>query len=71
MYDKFAGFINDMEKIGKNVDALTNSYESAMSKLFRGKGNLVRQAESFKELGVTPTKSIDNQWLEQEDKQDT
>jgi DNA recombination protein RmuC len=64
MYDKFAGFINDMEKIGKNMDALTNSYDAAMNKLSTGKGNLIGQAESFKGLGVTPTKSISSQWNE-------
>jgi DNA recombination protein RmuC len=30
-----------------------------MGKLSTGRGNLVRQAELFKKLGVTPTKSLD------------
>ncbi|MFT5278357.1 MAG: DNA recombination protein RmuC [Granulosicoccus sp.] len=60
MYDKFHGFINDMEKIGRNVDATSKAYEAAMGKLSTGRGNLVRQAELFKKLGVTPTKSLDS-----------
>jgi len=59
MYDKFHGFVADMEKIGRNVDATAKAYESAMGKLSTGRGNLVRQAEQFKKLGVTPTKSLD------------
>ncbi|MFQ3207620.1 MAG: DNA recombination protein RmuC, partial [Glaciecola sp.] len=49
----------DMEKIGRNVDATAKAYEAAMGKLSTGRGNLVRQAEQFKKLGVTPTKSLD------------
>ena len=64
MYDKFHGFIVDMEKIGRNLDLTSKTYEQAMGKLSTGRGNLVRQAESFKKLGVTPTKSIDNKLVE-------
>ncbi|MFB0912426.1 MAG: DNA recombination protein RmuC, partial [Glaciecola sp.] len=35
-------------------------YEAAMTKLSKGRGNLVRQAEQFKKLGVSPTKSLDS-----------
>lgn len=59
MYDKFYGFIIDMEKIGRSVDATSKAYDAAMAKLSTGRGNLVRQAELFKKLGVTPTKSLD------------
>ena len=58
MYDKFHGFITDMEKIGRNVDATAKAYEAAMAKLSTGRGNLVRQAEQFKKLGVSPTKAL-------------
>lgn len=64
MYDKFHGFVTDMEKIGRNIEASSKSYESAMSKLSTGRGNLVRQAEKFKKLGVTPTKSLDSNLVE-------
>lgn len=63
MYDKFAGFVEDMQKIGKNMETLEKSYDSAMNKLSSGRGNLIGQAESFKGLGVTPTKSIDKELL--------
>lgn len=63
MYDKFAGFVEDMQKIGKNMETLEKSYDSAMNKLSSGRGNLINQAESFKGLGVSPTKSIDKELL--------
>ncbi len=58
MYDKFHGFVTDMEKIGRNVDATAKAYDAAMGKLSTGRGNLIRQAEQFKKLGVAPTKSL-------------
>jgi DNA recombination protein RmuC len=70
MYDKLAIFVGDMEKIGKNVDTLSNTYEAAMNKLSTGRGNLLRQAQGFKELGVTSTKQLDAKYLQDDDNQE-
>lgn len=67
LYDKFVGFINDMEKIGSNINALNNSYESAFSKLQTGKGNLISKAEKIKKLGAKNNKSIPEQLINNED----
>lgn len=64
MYDKFAGFVDDLQKIGKQITALEGSYQAAMNKLSNGRGNLLGQVESFKQLGVTPNKVIDKDGLE-------
>ena len=58
LYDKFVGFVSDMEKIGKSIDTAHSQYESAMNKLSSGKGNLVRHVEKFRALGVQPNKRI-------------
>ncbi len=58
MYNKLRTFVEDMEKIGKQLAACTISYETAMNKLTRGKGNLISQANKFTELGVKTTKKI-------------
>lgn len=63
MYEKFASFVEDMEKIGKNIETLNKNYDASMNKLSSGRGNLMRQAEGFKDLGVTPNKSIGQEWL--------
>lgn len=58
MYDKFRGFVDDMEKIGKQLDTCHLTYESAMAKLTKGRGNLVSQASQLTELGVQAKKEL-------------
>ena len=58
LYDKFVGFVEDLEEIGKRLDQAQTSYHDAFNKLKTGKGNLIRSAEKVKELGVKPSKTI-------------
>ena len=58
LYDKFVGFVSDLEAVGKNLRAADQSYGTAMKKLSEGRGNLVRRVEMLKELGVRTTKSL-------------
>jgi DNA recombination protein RmuC len=58
MYDKFEGFVKDMEDLGKSLKKSNDSYESAFSKLSTGRGNLMRKSEEFISLGVKPKKSL-------------
>lgn len=58
LYDKFVGFISDMEKIGKSLDNAQGSFDLAMNKLTMGRGNMVKQIEKFRELGVQPNKRL-------------
>lgn len=58
LYDKFHGFVDDMEKIGRNLETTQKNYESAVNKLSSGRDNLVRQVERFRELGVQPSKRL-------------
>jgi len=67
LYDKFVGFLNDLTDIGKKIDSAKDSYDSAFNKLKSGKGNLIKQAEKIKELGIKPTKSIPQDILEKAD----
>ncbi|WP_166423147.1 DNA recombination protein RmuC [Paraglaciecola sp. 20A4] len=64
LYDKFHGFVNDMEKVGKSMESTQRSYDAAMNKLTTGKGNLIRQAEQFRELGVQSNKKLDARLLQ-------
>lgn len=59
LYDKFHGFITDMERVGKSIESADKNYQLAMGKLSEGKGNLVRQIENFKTLGVQSNKQLD------------
>lgn len=58
LYDKFCSFAEDMERMGKQIHALQNSYDSAMIRLTRGRGNLISKVEHFPQMGVKVKKSI-------------
>ena len=58
LYDKFVGFVEDLEQIGKRLDQAQSSYHDAFNKLKSGKGNLIKAAERVKELGVKPSKAL-------------
>ena len=64
LYDKFVGFVDDLEAIGVRLKQATDSYESAHNKLSKGRGNLVRQAVTLTKLGVKPSKSIPQHLVE-------
>jgi DNA recombination protein RmuC len=65
LYDKFVGFITDMEKIGKSISASQNNYNDAMNKLQTGSGNLVRKVENLKKLGAKTAKELPRQMLDE------
>ncbi len=67
LYDKFVGFVEDLEQIGKRLDQAQSSYHDAFNKLKTGKGNLIKAAEKVKELGVRPNKMIASNLLTQDD----
>ena len=58
LYDKFVGFIEDMQSIGTKMNGLQKDYDSAMNKLSEGKGHLVWQTEQLKKLGAKVTKPM-------------
>lgn len=60
LYDKFAGFVETLQDVGKNIDRTQRSYEKAYSQLSEGSGNLIRQAEMLKELGIKSQKELPN-----------
>jgi len=64
LYDKFVGFVTDLEDVGKKIDAARSSFDSASGKLSTGKGNLVRQVERIRQLGVKPSKQLPSVLLE-------
>ncbi|ALS34550.1 DNA recombination protein RmuC [Pseudoalteromonas translucida KMM 520] len=57
-YNKLNGFLTSMEGVGKQLDRAKESYDKAFSQLYRGKGNLIKQASEFKELGVSVQKEL-------------
>ena len=58
LYNKLAGFVNDLTDVGERLEQAHRSYDSALSKLSTGRGNVIRQAERLKGLGVKPAKQL-------------
>lgn len=58
LYDKFVGFIADMEAIGKSLENTRKTYDQATNKLYSGAGNLVKRAETIRKLGAKTTKDL-------------
>lgn len=58
LYDKFVGFIENLEKVGKHVSSAQNAYDDAYKQLSTGNDNLVLQTTKLKELGVKNKKNL-------------
>lgn len=58
LYDKLAGFVADLENVGTRLRQAQEAYDGAHGKLASGRGNVIRQAELLRELGVKPSKTL-------------
>lgn len=58
LYDKLVGFVVDLESLGNRLKQAQRDYDEAHGKLTGGRGNLIRQAEMLKQLGVKPSKAL-------------
>ncbi|MGC0152649.1 DNA recombination protein RmuC [Chromobacterium vaccinii] len=58
MYDKFAGFVANMEKLGKQLDTSRDTFSDAMKQLSSGRGNLMSSAERLRKLGIRNNKQL-------------
>ncbi len=58
MYDKFVGFVQTLEKLGKQIQGSQESYQQAMRQLQTGPGNLVGRAEKLLTMGVKSNKRL-------------
>ena len=67
LYDKFVGFMEDMQKIGDRLDSTQKVYQEGMKKLSEGSGNLVKRAEELKTMGAKANKQLPSEILGLED----
>lgn len=58
LYDKFVGFVENLQAVGSNIEKAQISYDLALKQLKEGPGNLVGQAEKLRKLGVKTKKNI-------------
>ena len=58
LYDRLVAFTEDLEKVGDRLQQAQDSFHNARNKLGKNKGNVIRQAEMLRELGVKPNKKL-------------
>ena len=58
LYEKFASFTDTFAAIGEQLDKAKNAYDTAHKQLSSGRGNIVKQLEGFKSLGVVTSKQL-------------
>lgn len=69
LYDQFKNLLDDLEKIGNQLNTVQTTYSKSMTKL-TGKGNLLTKVEKLKKLGAKASKQIEDKWIQQVDSED-
>jgi DNA recombination protein RmuC len=64
LYDKLSAFAQELTTLGKSLQSAQDHYHDAVKRLSHGRGNVIRQAEMLKGLGVKPTKSLPPEMLD-------
>ncbi len=64
LYDKFVGFLGDLDKVGKALGTAQETFADAKAKLATGRGNLVARVEAIRRLGAKSGKTIPASWRE-------
>jgi len=65
LYDKFVGFLGDLDKVSRNLETVNKSFADARAKLVDGRGNLVRQAEMLRAMGANTSKTAPANWRDE------
>ncbi len=58
LYDKFVGFIDDMQSIGDSLNKASEAHQNALNKLKDGRGNIMTKVQKLQELGAKASKSL-------------
>nr|MBV6628742.1 DNA recombination protein RmuC [Oceanococcus sp. HetDA_MAG_MS8] len=62
LYDKLNGFVQEMDRVGDHLQRAQDAFGTASKRLVAGRGNVIRQAEMLRELGVKPKKLLPQSW---------
>lgn len=63
-YNKLNSFLGSMQKVGDQLDNARQTYDQAVKQLYSGRGNLIKQASEFKDLGVSVQKELPDEFVE-------
>lgn len=63
LYEKFVGFTENFEEIGKKLNSTQKAYDDALGQLKTGRGNVISQAIQLKNLGLKSDKKVSDRLL--------
>ncbi|RLC51707.1 MAG: DNA recombination protein RmuC [Candidatus Cloacimonadota bacterium] len=66
LYDAFVRLLEDLEKVGNNLEKASKSHQDVIKKLSTGRGNLISRVENIKKLGAKANKKIPEKFIEEE-----
>lgn len=58
LFDKFVGFVESVEKLGKQITTVQKSYDEIYNKLHFGAGSITTQFQKLEKLGAAASKKI-------------
>ncbi len=58
LYDRLSGFVEKLDEVGTRLNSAQTAWTDARKKLAEGRGNVIRQAEMLRELGVQPARQL-------------
>lgn len=58
IYDKCAGLAESFDDVGKCLRKALDAHEEAMRRFNTGRGNLTRQVEDLRQMGISPSKRL-------------
>jgi DNA recombination protein RmuC len=64
LYDKFVGFVESLEDVGKHLSRAQQAYDVSFNRLSSGRGNLIQQAVALNSLGVSGKKVLPKRFTE-------
>lgn len=68
LYDKVVGFVEDMQKLGKQLNTAQGTYQDTMKKLSTGRGSIISRTEELEKLGVKSSKKLPSSLVEEDSK---
>jgi len=58
LFDKFVGFVESVEKLGKQISVVQKTYDESYGKLHSGAGSITRQFQKLEKLGAAASKKL-------------
>lgn len=65
LYDKFFGFLDNMEGVKKKLQDANTTFDEAYKQFYTGRGSMINRAEELKKMGANATKQIPDKLIRQ------